>query len=82
MRDLDSWLAAVAFWTLLGAVAVATLATVTGNLAPAALPHDACDAFGFMALGLLATAHALPVAVGLTRALRTPAPLALASGEA
>jgi hypothetical protein len=82
MRDLGSRRAAVALWMLLGAVAVATLTIVIGNLAPAALPHDACNALGFVTLGLLATAHVLPVAAGLARALRAPAPLALAAGEA
>jgi uncharacterized membrane protein len=82
MGDLESRRAAVAFWTLLSAVAITVLATVIGNLARSILPPDASDALGFMALGLLATAHALPLAAGLVRVVRTAVPLALASGEA
>jgi len=81
MSELGSRRAAVAFWTLLGAVAVTTLATVTGNLAPAILSRDACDALGFIALGLGFTAHALPLVAGLIRISR-PVPLQLVSGEA
>jgi hypothetical protein len=82
MRDLESRRAAVAFWMLLGAVIVTALATVIGNLAPAVLPLDACDALGFAALALLAMAHALPLAAGLVRLVRAPVPLRLVSGEA
>jgi len=82
MRDLESRRAAVAFWTLLSAVVVTTLATVAGNLAPALLPSDACDACGYLAFGLIATAHALPLAAGLVRVARAPAPLRLVSSEA
>ena len=82
MRDLESRRAAIAFWTLLGAVTVTTLATVAGNLAPASLPPDACDALGFLALALLVTAHVLPLVAGLVRIGRTPVPLPLVSREA
>jgi len=68
MRDLESRRAAVAFWTLLSAVVVTTLATVAGNLAPALLPSDACDACGYLAFGLIATAHAWPPAWSGSRA--------------
>jgi hypothetical protein len=65
MRDLDRRPAAIAFWTLLRAVVVITLASVIGHLAPALLSSDTCDACGCFALGLLATAHALPLAAVL-----------------
>jgi hypothetical protein len=81
MNDLENRRAAVAFWTLLGAVAVTTLATVTGNLAPGALSPDARDALGFVALGLAFAAHALPLISSLIRVSR-PVPLQLASGGA
>ncbi|MDB5360012.1 MAG: hypothetical protein JWO51_1309 [Rhodospirillales bacterium] len=81
MSDLESRRAAVAFWTLLGAVAVTTLATATGNLAPGVLSPDARDALGFIALGLAFAAHALPLVAGLIRISR-PVPLQLASGGA
>jgi len=82
MRDLESRRAAVAFWTLLSAVVVTTLATVIGNLAPAVLSADACDACGYLAFGLIATAHALPLAAGMIRVVRTPVPLTLVAERA
>ena len=76
--------AAVAFWALLGAVGVITLAAVAGNLAPALLPAGPRDALGLMALGLIFAAHVLPPAAGLARLARPPAsvPLGLVGGEA
>lgn len=77
MGDLASRRASVAFWTLLSGVVVTVLATVIGNLAPAALPSGLRDVLGYMALGLMALAHVLPVIAGLTRLVRPPVPLRL-----
>jgi len=82
MRELENRRAAVAFWTLLSAVVVTTLATVAGNLAPVLLSPDACDACGYLAVGLVATAHALPLAAGLVRVARAPILLRLVGSEA
>jgi hypothetical protein len=61
----------MAFWTLLSAVVVTTLAIVIGNLAPAVLSHNGCDAFGYLAFGLIAMAYTVPLAVGAMQAART-----------
>jgi hypothetical protein len=82
MRELESRRAAVAFWTLLSAVIVTTLAAVIGHLSPAFLSLDACDACGYLACGLIATAHALPLAAGVMRVMRTPIPLTLVAERA
>ncbi len=79
MKDLEGRRVAVAFWTFLASVAVTVLASVTGNLMPAALSPEGCDALGFLALGLALAAHTLPLAAGLTRLARPPVPLQLAT---
>jgi len=84
MTDGECRLAAAALWTLLSAVVVTTLATAAGNLAPALLGPGARDALGLAALGLILLAHALPLAAGLVRPSRPPAPvpLVLVGGQA
>jgi hypothetical protein len=82
MKELEGRRVAVAFWTLLGAVVMTVLATVTGNLMPAALSLDTRDALGYVALGLIAAAHALTLAAGLTRLARPPVSLRLAGERA
>jgi hypothetical protein len=61
MRNLASRRVAVAFWTLLGAVAFIVLAPVAGPLVPAALAVDGSNAMGVAALFLLSVAHVLPL---------------------
>jgi hypothetical protein len=77
MMDWKCRQAAIALWTLLSAAILATLATVSGNLAPALLSRGPRDALGIVALGLILLAHMLPLAAGLARGSRAPAPVPL-----
>lgn len=81
MRELEGRHLVVAFWTLLAAAVVITLASVVGNLKPGLLPPDVLDIFGLLALGLVFGAHVLPPIAALFHILRTLAPLRPAANE-